>query len=160
MKKCHVHPVYSAGIRTHDLLNNSRLPLLQEKAQQHCSPYATDWSRLETIFDLSLSLSFSNLYFDVTSLNKLCAKKILCQRDIPSCNCQPKTGRSSRRRRGGGGLQSNKNFNSWSINLFNLFNETTFLKNGPTPASFCLFSFFSQYNDKYSTNLTINEIKA
>ena len=29
-----------------------------------------------------------------------------------------------------------------------------FFKNGPNPASFCLFSFFS--NDKYSTN-TINE---
>ena len=28
-------------------------------------------------------------------------------------------------------------------------------ENGPNPASFCLFSFFSQ--DKYSTNLTINE---
>ena len=35
-----------------------------------------------------------------------------------------------------------------------------FLKNGPNPASFCLFSFFSQYNDKYSANLTKNEIKA
>ena len=35
-----------------------------------------------------------------------------------------------------------------------------FFLNGPNPASFCLFSFFSQYNDKYSTNLTINEIKA
>ena len=33
-------------------------------------------------------------------------------------------------------------------------------KNGPNPASFCLFSFFSQHNDNYSTNLTINEIKA
>ena len=35
-----------------------------------------------------------------------------------------------------------------------------FLKNGPNPASFGLFSFFSQYNDNYSTNLTVNEIKA
>ena len=34
------------------------------------------------------------------------------------------------------------------------------LKNGPNPASFCLFLFFSQYNDNYSTNLTINDIKA
>ena len=35
-----------------------------------------------------------------------------------------------------------------------------FFLNWPNPASFCLFSFFSQYNDKYITNLTINEIKA
>ena len=28
--------------------------------------------------------------------------------------------------------------------------------NGPNPASFCLFSFFSQCKDKYSTNLTKN----
>ena len=35
-----------------------------------------------------------------------------------------------------------------------------FFKNGPNPASFCLFLFFSQHNDNYSTNLTINEIKA
>ena len=28
-------------------------------------------------------------------------------------------------------------------------------KNGPNPASFCLFSFFS--HDKFSTNLTIND---
>ena len=34
--------------------------------------------------------------------------------------------------------------------LLNLF----FFKNGPNPASFCLFSFFS--HDKYSTN-TIND---
>ena len=26
-----------------------------------------------------------------------------------------------------------------------------FLKNGPNPASFCLFSSFSQHNDKYIT---------
>ena len=25
-QKCHVHPVYSAGIQTHNLLNKSRLP--------------------------------------------------------------------------------------------------------------------------------------
>ena len=25
-EKCHVHPVYGAGIQTHDLLNMSRLP--------------------------------------------------------------------------------------------------------------------------------------
>ena len=30
-----------------------------------------------------------------------------------------------------------------------------FLKNGPKPASFCLFSFFSR--DKYITNLTVND---
>ena len=30
-----------------------------------------------------------------------------------------------------------------------------FYKNGPNPASFCLFSFFS--HGKYSTNLTIND---
>jgi len=30
-----------------------------------------------------------------------------------------------------------------------------YLINGPNPASFCLFSFFSQ--DKYSTNLTVND---
>ena len=41
-----------------------------------------------------------------------------------------------------------------------VFTYVIVLKNGPNPASFCLFSFFSQYNDKYSTNLTINEIKA
>ena len=37
--------------------------------------------------------------------------------------------------------------------------KVSFFKNGPNPASFCLFSFFSQYNDNCSTNLTINEIK-
>ena len=26
VKKCQVHPVYGTGIRTHDLLNTSRLP--------------------------------------------------------------------------------------------------------------------------------------
>ena len=32
-----------------------------------------------------------------------------------------------------------------------------FLKNGPNPASFCLFLFFfSHCKEKYSTNLTIN----
>ena len=36
-----------------------------------------------------------------------------------------------------------------STKLFNL------LKNGPNPASFCLFSFFS--HDKFSTNLTVND---
>ena len=30
-------------------------------------------------------------------------------------------------------------------------------KNGPNPASFCLFTFFS--HDKYSTNLIINDIR-
>ena len=30
-----------------------------------------------------------------------------------------------------------------------------FIKNGPKPASFCLFSFFS--GEKFSTNLTIND---
>ena len=34
------------------------------------------------------------------------------------------------------------------------FEKEFFLKSGPNPASFCLFSFFS--HDKYSTNLTIN----
>ena len=38
--------------------------------------------------------------------------------------------------------------------------KNLFLKNGPNPAPFCLFSFFSHYNDKYSPNLTINEIKS
>ena len=33
--------------------------------------------------------------------------------------------------------------------------QITFKKNGPNPAYFCLFSFFS--HDKYSTNLAINE---
>ena len=30
-----------------------------------------------------------------------------------------------------------------------------YIKNGPNPASFCLFSLFS--HNKYSTNLTIND---
>ena len=32
---------------------------------------------------------------------------------------------------------------------------TNVFKNGPIPASFCLFSWFS--NDKYGTNLTTND---
>ena len=36
------------------------------------------------------------------------------------------------------------------------FREIFFL-NGPTRPLFCLFSFFSQCKDKYSTNLTIND---
>ena len=34
-------------------------------------------------------------------------------------------------------------------------NFISFFENGPNPASFCLFPFFSQ--DKYSTNLTLND---
>ena len=30
-------------------------------------------------------------------------------------------------------------------------------KNGPNLASFCLFSSFAQHRDKYSTNLTVND---
>ena len=32
------------------------------------------------------------------------------------------------------------------------------LKSGPNPASFCLFSSFSQHNGKYSTNITIKDV--
>ena len=34
--------------------------------------------------------------------------------------------------------------------------NSKYVFNGPNPASFCLYSSFSQYNDKYTTN-TINE---
>ena len=34
-------------------------------------------------------------------------------------------------------------------------NMQNVLINGPNPASFCLFSFFSQCKDKYSTNFTV-----
>ena len=44
--------------------------------------------------------------------------------------------------------------------LYSSYLVANLFLNGPNPASFCLFSFFSQYNDKYSTNLTINEIRA
>ena len=44
-------------------------------------------------------------------------------------------------------------FHRTSISFLQVLKSSSFL-NGPSPASFCLFSFFS--NDKYSTN-TINE---
>ena len=44
-----------------------------------------------------------------------------------------------------------------SESLFNLF-WVFYVKNGPNPASFCLFFvLFSHCKDKYSTNLTIND---
>ena len=37
-KKCHVHPVYGAGIWTHDLLNMSRLLLPQDQGTKGPAP--------------------------------------------------------------------------------------------------------------------------
>ena len=42
-----------------------------------------------------------------------------------------------------------------SVLAFYSDNLSFFLKNGPNPATFCIFSFFS--HDKYSRNLTIND---
>ena len=50
---------------------------------------------------------------------------------------------------------------SWSLSIeipgLNPVIGIFFKKMGQTRPLFCLFSFFSQYKDKYSTNLTIND---
>ena len=101
-----VHPVYSAGIQTHDLWNMRR-PGLPPVLHKILHGKITD-TKFVIIFT---NVSIKSCIFEFTHFSA------------------------------GGWIAA-----------------STLLKNGPNPASFCLFSFFSQCKDKSSTNLIIDGV--
>ena len=113
VKKCLVHPVYGAGIRTHNLRNMSLLPL------------PLDHSMYMFSFPLVVHVSFGHYSFEMACLMLL--------KFGPNCFSL---------------LAPIFKKNSFPSFLGSFC--SSLLKNGPIPAYFCLFSFFSHYN--FNTN--------